>query len=203
MQKQYAFNIKIKQENTNYLMKCFQSRYDNIVKFCYLLSNHMNNHDKVSRTIFLNTLQWLLAVINRYSDQFNFALVKIAYGNKNELGDAYGAPEALKHLSTLTKKLQDTFRKADLVTRNGTDFWIIFPYTPFSENIYEKIRGVIDNSPEELSIVDREITIFTSPFTAKDEKNDIESSIDMLDFLKDNQAQYAKHTFHISAEEIT
>lgn len=163
----------------------------------------MNLHDSMSRTTFLNTLQWLMPVLGRYSSQFNFALVKIAYGFENELGDTYGAEDAAKQLYALTGALQKTFRKADLIARNGTDFWIIFPYTPFSENIYEKIRSVIDNSDyEELNIVDREIAIFTSPFGLNAENKTITSALDLLDHLKTNQDQYAQHVFEISAAEM-
>jgi len=162
----------------------------------------MKTNDIESRTIFLNTLTWLLAVCERYSDQFNFALVKIAYGEKNQLGDAYGAPEASKQLSSLTESLQKTFRKADLIGRNGTDFWIIFPYTPFSDNIYDKIRSVIDEGDhEELNIVNREIAIFTSPFQIKDEPIGKLTALETLDYLKNHQSNYAKHVFHIEAIE--
>jgi len=162
----------------------------------------MKTNDYESRSIFLNTLTWLLAVAERYSDQFNFALVKIAYGNNNELGDAFGAPEASKQLSSLTASLQKTFRKADLIARNGTDFWIIFPYTPFSDNIYEKIRGVIDEGDhEELNIVNREIAIFTSPFHFSNEVSSQLSALETLDYLKTHQENHAKHVFQIEATE--
>lgn len=160
------------------------------------------NHDAQARTIFLNTLQWLIAVTDRYANDFNFALVKIAYGNKNELGDAYGAPEASKQLSSLTASLQNTFRKADLIARNGTDFWIIFPYTPFSENIYDKIRSVIDDANhEELNIVNREIAIFISPFEVDDPNDGQLLAIDLLDHLKQHQSKYAQHVFKIAPAE--
>lgn len=163
------------------------------------------NNDAQARSIFLNTLQWLMAVTDRYASDFNFALVKIAYGNKNELGDAYGAPEASKQLSSLTTSLQKTFRKADLIARNGTDFWIIFPYTPFSENIYEKIRGVIDDADhEELNIVNREIAIYLSPFEIDYPNNDEFLAIDLLNHLKQHQSQFAQHVFKIApAEQLT
>lgn len=155
------------------------------------------------RASFLSTLQWLLAVTERYAENFNFALVKIAYGENNELGDAYGAQEARKQLESLSASLKKTFRKADLIARNGTDFWIIFPYTPFSENIYDKIRGVIDDGDhKELNIVNREITIFTSPFTFKDDSGQPLDALETLEHLKANQLQHAQHIFKISANEV-
>jgi GGDEF domain-containing protein len=158
--------------------------------------------DTNARTLFLNTLDWLLAVITRYPDHFNFALIKIAYGSKNELGDAYGAPEASKQLIAMTQDLQEAFRKTDLVARDGSDFWIIFPYTPFSENIHEKILGVIQEAHHAgLNIVNREISIFTLPFNSENSNNPTLPAVDLLHFLKQHQSQYASHVFQLSATE--
>jgi GGDEF domain-containing protein len=158
-------------------------------------------HDAEAHTIFLNTLDWLLAVVARYPDNFNFALIKIAYGEKNQLGDAYGAPEASKQLTEMTKSLQTAFRQTDLVARNGADFWIIFPYTPFSENIYEKILSVIQEANHDgLNIVDREIAIFTLPFDPSKQHKPL-SAVALLDYLKQKQAEYASHVFKISKAE--
>ena len=159
----------------------------------------MLTNDTNSRVIFLNTLDWLLAVVTRYSESFNFALVKIAYGNNNELGDAYGAQEASKKLVEMTYDLQQAFRKTDLVARNGTDFWIIFPYTPFSENIYEKIVTVIEEGRHHgLNVVEREIAIFTSPFEAVNQEKSALSAMELLDYLKKHQAEFASHVFQFS-----
>ena len=162
----------------------------------------MSFNDANARTHFLNTLDWLIAVVTRYADNFNFALVKIAYGSKNELGEAYGAQEASKQLVEMTQDLQHAFRKTDLVCRNGTDFWIIFPYTPFSENIYEKILSVIEEANHNgINIVDREIAIFTLPFdTSKHEKQNL-TAIELLDYLKKHQAEFASHVFQLSAQD--
>lgn len=150
------------------------------------------------RELFLDTLGWLLAVVDRYADQFNFALVKIAYGDDNELGDAYGAADASSQLAEVTASLQHIFRKTDLIARNGTDVWILFPYTPFSENIYLKIREVIDSADHDaLHIVNRKITIFTSPFKEKIPK---ESALDTLNYLGNNQDHLADHSFILLKE---
>lgn len=157
--------------------------------------------DVDAREHFLNTLQWLLAVVTRYSDHFNFALVKIAYGDENELGNAYGAVDASKHLTEVTQALQTIFRKSDLIARNGTDVWVLFPYTPFSENIYLKIREVIDSTDHEaLHIVNRKIAIFTSPFK-DNEKLPTDSAIETLNYLKENQSLMADHTFMLTKKE--
>ncbi len=161
----------------------------------------MVNHDAKSREFFINTLDWLSLVVNRYADNFNFALVKIAFGHGNELGEAYGAPEASKQLVAMTADLQKAFRKTDLVCRNGSDFWVIFPYTPFSENIYEKILGVIQEAHHNgLNIVDREIAIFTLPFDTSKQENPNLSAVELLDYLKTHQEQFASHVFKLSAK---
>lgn len=151
------------------------------------------------REVFLNTLGWLLAVVERYADQFNFALVKIAYGNDNELGNAYGAADATLQLAEVTQALQGIFRKTDLIARNGSDVWILFPYTPFSENIYLKIREVIDSADHDaLHIVNRKIAIFTSPFK---EKIPVDSALETLNYLNRNQDKLADHSFILLKED--
>lgn len=145
------------------------------------------------RELFLSTLGWLLAVVERYADQFNFALVKIAYGDDNELGNAYGAADASSQLAEVTQSLDGIFRKTDLIARNGSDVWILFPYTPFNENIYLKIREVIDSADHDaLHIVNRKIAIFTSPFK---EKIPAGSALEALSYLNKHQETLADHSF--------
>jgi len=163
----------------------------------------MSLNDANLRTHFLNTLDWLLAVVTRYSENFNFALVKIAYGNKNELGDAYGAQDASKQLVEMTQDLQKSFRKTDIVARNGTDFWVIFPYTRFSENIYEKIVTVMDEAHHEgLNIVDREIAIFPLPFDTSKQGKPTLDALELLEYLKQNQQQLASHVFRFQPVKV-
>lgn len=161
----------------------------------------MKNNDVQAREIFLNTLDWLLPVVARYTENFNFALVKIAFGHGNELGETYGAPEASKQLVAMTADLQKSFRKTDLIARNGTDFWVIFPYTPFSENIYEKIVTVMEDAHHDgLNIVDREIAIFTSPFDLSLAQTPEFSALALLEYLKQHQQKLASHVFRFSAK---
>lgn len=161
----------------------------------------MVNHDAKSREIFINTLDWLSLVVNRYAENFNFALVKIAFGHGNELGEAYGAPEASKQLVAMTADLQKAFRKTDLVARNGSDFWVIFPYTPFSENIYEKIVTVMEDAHHDgLNVVDREIAIFTSPFDLSLTQTPEFSGLALLEYLKQHQQKLASHVFRFNAK---
>ncbi len=153
-----------------------------------------------TREDFFKTLQWLLAVVDRYADQFNFALVKVAYGGDNELGNAYGAEDASKQLVDAVDTFKQAFRKSDLVARNGADVWILFPYTPFSENIYQKIREVVDHADHDaLQIVNRQITIFTSPFN-HDEHLPRHSAVSTLEYLKKHEDRLAEHSFMLVRE---
>lgn len=150
------------------------------------------------RSRFLDTLDWLCQVLIRHADDFNIALVRIAYGDDNSLGEAYGAPEALRQLSTLTHDLQKSFRKSDLVGREGTDFWILFPYTRFTENIQEKLVGVLQKSSHEnLNIVDREVAIFELPVIYQQAAIQAEQGLDLLRYLKAHQAQLASSIFKV------
>lgn len=164
------------------------------------MSQNLLTNDHQARTVFLNTLDWLLLVVNRYTENFNFALVKIAFGSGNELGEAYGAPEASKQLVAMTADLQKSFRKTDLVARSGADFWVIFPYTPFSENIYEKIVTVMEEAHHDgLNVVDREIAIFTSPFDLSLSQIPQVSALELLEYLKQHQQKFASHVFRFKA----
>lgn len=150
-------------------------------------------------THFLNTLSWLCHVMTRYPNDFSFALVRIAYGDRH-LGDAYGAPEALNYLSSLTIDLQKTFRSSDLVGRKGTDFWVIFPYTRFGENMLEKLLEVLQSaSHQNLNIVDREIAVFQLPDLFIQAQFNPEDSESLIAFLKQNQTKLASHIFRLDS----
>lgn len=151
------------------------------------------------RSRFLDTLDWLCQVMIRHSGDFDIALLRIAYGDDNSLGEAYGAPEALRQLSLLTHDLQKTFRKSDLVGRDGTDFWILFPYTRFTDNIYEKLLDVLqESSHETLNIVNREIAIFELPVIYAEHQLP-EEGLELLHYLKLHQASLASHVFRLAS----
>lgn len=155
------------------------------------------------RTRFLDTLDWLCHVLVRHADDFNIALVRINYGDDNSLGEAYGAPEALRQLSTLSLDLQATFRKSDLIGRDGTDFWILFPYTRFSDNIQEKLIAVLEKSTHQhLNIVDREVAIFELPVIYHKHGLQVENGLSLLHYLKAHQAAFASHVFKLSASDL-
>ena len=148
---------------------------------------------------FIDTLDWICQVLIRHSDDFNVALVRIAYGDDNSLGEAYGAPEALRQLSSLTHDLQRSFRRSDLVGREGTDFWILFPYTRVTDNVYDKLMDVIQGSAHtNLNIVEREIAIFELPVIYTKALVKPDSATSLLKHLKINQAELASHVFRLA-----
>lgn len=151
------------------------------------------------RSHFFDTLDWLCQVMVRYPNDFNLALVRIAYGDDNRLGEAYGAPEALRQLSVLSLDLQQAFRKSDLIGRNGTDFWVLFPYTRFGENLYEKLVEVLQSANhKQLNIVDREIAVFELPEIFKHDHFNPDSGQSLIEFLKQHQQTLASHIFRLA-----
>jgi hypothetical protein len=156
-----------------------------------------------SHRVFLFTLEWLLALMARYSSTLPFDLVYIKLGNNHELGETFGALEALNQLSSFTSSLTSAFRKTDLVTRDFTDFWVIAPYTADSEKINDKILGVIQEATHHcLNVVDLEISIFEFPLTSIEALNIPTSAIEFLEYLKENKQQFASHVFRLSANEL-
>ncbi len=155
--------------------------------------------DIEQRSRFLDTLDWLHHVLIRHANSLNIALVRIAYGTDNRLGETYGAPEALRQLAELTYDLKKSFRSSDLVGRDGTDFWIIFPYTPFSDNVHEKLKAVLQKSTHDnLNIVDREIAIFELPGIYEDKHIAVNDSVELIHYLKTHQSTLASHVFKIT-----
>ena len=114
----------------------------------------IDSHDK-----FLFTLEWLLAVTQRYSDPLQFGLVHIHYRN---LGETYGARNASHKLDDVSHSLRKAFRKTDLVARDGTDFWILVPYTQANEKLVDKVNDTIKAaSQDDLHVAEHDINIFS------------------------------------------
>lgn len=109
----------------------------------------------------LFTLDWLLGVSARHFDSIKFGLAHIGFGNPSILGEAYGAQEASQKLDEVLHSLRKSFRKTDLVARDGVDFWVLVPYTAASELLSDKIKGILESVPDsDLQIVERDISIF-------------------------------------------
>jgi hypothetical protein len=153
-----------------------------------------------SRRAFLFTLEWLLALLNRYSSSIQFDLVHIELGSDHELGEAFGVQEAFKQLALLTTSLTNDFRKTDIMTRNVTDYWIIVPYDSNREQIQTKIIDILNTSKhKDLNIINREISIFSLPLASSVAITNITSAIEFLEYLKANKKQLASQRFTLSA----
>lgn len=146
-----------------------------------------------SREKFLYTLEWLLAVTRRHAAHIQFGLVHINFASPALLGDTYGAQEAAHHLDDILLRLQAAFRKTDLVARDGTDFWVLVPFTPASEILADKVREIIAAaSQNSLEIVERDISLFSLPFSTP-ELNQDHSAAEFLAYLKKNHIRLASH----------
>lgn len=153
-----------------------------------------------SRRAFLFTLEWLLALLNRYSSSIQFDLVHIELGSDHELGEAFGVQEAFKQLALLTTSLTNDFRKTDIMTRNVTDYWIIVPYDSNREQIQTKIVDIFNASKhKDLNIINREISIFSLPLASSEAITNITSAIEFLKYLKANKKQLASQKFTLTA----
>ncbi|MFY9327584.1 MAG: diguanylate cyclase [Georgfuchsia sp.] len=153
----------------------------------------MSQQDIVLREKFLFILEWLLAVANRYPTRIQFNIVHINFANSRLLGDTYGAQEAVHKLDEVLHSLINGFRKTDLVARDGTDFWALFPYTSSDEKLAIKIKYIIHiASKHGLQIVGRDISIFSMPFAAQKLDENC-SAKDILLYFKKNRITLATY----------
>lgn len=147
---------------------------------------------------FVRTLEWIMAVTHRYSSPIQFGLVHIAHGNGNEISETYGVQEAVRQLVAVTDSLRNAFRKTDLVARDGSDFWVIVPYTPATEKIYDKVVKILQDADHDgLHIVDRETSIFSLPMDMAELGKELSNltALEFLTHLKENKHSYASHHF--------
>jgi hypothetical protein len=166
----------------------------------------MIRQDAEVQKVFVSTLDWLIAVTNRYYSPLEFGLVHISFGDEHDLGETYGALDAIWQLVKFTATFKKAFRKTDLVARIGIDYWVIVPYTPASEGIYEKVLGILKLAEHEgLQVVERKISIFTLSTLLKkmDKKLTQLSTLEFLEHLKDNREKYAKHMFVLPSAPVS
>lgn len=163
-------------------------------------SNEFLKKEIESRRIFLFTLEWLLALLNRYASSIQFDLVHIELGSDHELGEAFGVQEAFKQLALLTTSLTQGFRKTDVITRYVTDFWIIIPYDSNKEQIQNKILDIFHQAKHhDLKLINREISIFSLPLDNSEAINSLTSGLEFLEYLKEHKKQLADKTLKLSA----
>lgn len=156
-----------------------------------------------ARRFFFYTLEWLLALLNRYSSSIQFDLVLIELGS-DELGETFGAQEALNQLALFTTSLTNDFRKTDIITRYVTDYWIIVPYDSNIEQIQTKIGDIFQASEhQELCTINREVSIFTLPMSSADAMRHLTSAPEFLTYLKENKTTLAKEIYTLPAHELS
>jgi hypothetical protein len=163
-------------------------------------SNALIKKEIESRRAFLFTLEWLLALLNRYASSIQFDLVHIELGSDHELGEAFGVQEAFKQLALLTTSLTNDFRKTDIISRHVTNYWILVPYDSNREQIQTKIVDIFRASKhKDLNIINREISIFSLPLATSEAMPNLTSAIEFLEYLKANKKALASKTFTLSA----
>jgi hypothetical protein len=144
----------------------------------------MHLRDLNIRDNFLATLGWVLAIGRRYPESLNFALVLNSFDNANELGNHYGAREAIRHLTTFTHSLNSSLRKTDLLCRDGSHFWILTPFNAKKESLCSRVTDVFHSIEDNgLKIVSRKTAVFDMAITVQEAPNDSDSP-DPLLFLR-------------------
>jgi GGDEF domain-containing protein len=161
----------------------------------------MSHEDIEARDKFLFTLEWLLAVTKRHSGGMQFGIAHIDYNNPRILGETYGAKQAAQKLDEVSRSLRNSFRKSDLVARDGTDFWILVPFTPAEETLVDKIKYIVDTvSQGGLNIVKRDISFFVLPNDAAD-LDAKGTAREFLSYLKENRMALSSHEVSLPASE--
>ncbi len=161
----------------------------------------MSHEDIEAREKFLFTLEWLLAVTKRHTGGMQFGLAHINYETPKVLGETFGAQRAAQKLDDVSHSLRRSFRKSDLVARDGADFWILVPFAPAEEKLVDKIRYIIDTASQGgLQIVERDISIFLLPNDAA-EVDASTSATEFLTYLKKNHITLARHELSLPARE--
>jgi GGDEF domain-containing protein len=162
--------------------------------------NTIINIDIESRRNFLVNFEWMISVVERYSNPLEFGLVLIEYGEKHTLGETYGATKAIEQLVSVTDSLKKAFRKTDIIGRYGSNFWIIVPKASENEKIQNKILDILQEAKHQgLNVVDRDISIFSLPSATVNIKKQFDSAEKFLDYLIEHKKELATHVFSLSA----
>lgn len=136
---------------------------------------------------FLSILDWLLAMHVRHPAQMQFGILHVCFHEQQRLGMAYGAPAAHHMLNELATHLRQEFRRTDLVARDGTDFWVLVPYTE-PATVQSKVVSLVEAASRNgLSIVDRDVAFFTLHEDWCDDANKRYSAKDFLAYIKANR----------------
>jgi len=71
-------------------------------------------------------LEWLTCQ-RPESVHAHFSMFRVGFENPQVLGNSFGASDAMRRLNQFGGALAATVRRADLVARDLTDFWIVTP----------------------------------------------------------------------------
>jgi GGDEF domain-containing protein len=146
------------------------------------------NEDNEAREKFLITLDWLLALNERYDNAVHYGLLHVCFHGKQLLGNVYGAQHAATMLISLAAKLRKAFRKTDLVARDGTEFWILIPYT-HPETVIEKVTQLVEIASQNgLDVVDRDMAFFTMEDIASGRETAPDTALEYLEHLRKSRA---------------
>lgn len=136
---------------------------------------------------FKTILGWLMGLQERKPQSLDFGIIHVCFHDKEVLGAAYGAQDASKMLNELARKLRLSFRKTDLVARDGADFWILVPFTS-PDTVTEKIATLIKVASDDgLDIVDRDVAAFSMPDPEVISSMALKSATEFLAHLKQNR----------------
>jgi len=145
-------------------------------------------HDAASWDKLLLVLEWILDVKLRYHDHLHFSLIYLSMGDRNILGNEYGAPVAHKMLVELSRKFRLSMRKSDIVARNNTDYWLLLSHVQ-PELVLERISKIVEiASADGFDLVDRDISFFKFQDNNFLKQNGLYAPSVFLDYLKENRS---------------
>jgi GGDEF domain-containing protein len=147
----------------------------------------MQDDDYSALERFTTVLEWLMCLTQRQPQAISYGLIHVRFHDTQRLGAAYGAKEALTMLIKLASELRHTFRKYDLVAREGMDFWILVPNTT-PDAVAEKVATLVELASDNgLDVVDRDVAVFSLPDSQLLGGKSFDSVAEMLAHLKQNR----------------
>jgi hypothetical protein len=144
-----------------------------------MVLDDLTAHDR-----FMVMLEWVLALEKRHADALQPGLVHIKYDPQDIRDLSFGAGDAAQKLSEVADCLTHAFRGSDLIAREGTDFWILTPFTQM-DPVMEKVRQVISSAPKQgLAIAHSDVRIYLLRDHLGGAASKIKAAQDFLDYLK-------------------
>jgi hypothetical protein len=102
-----------------------------------MVLDDLTAHDR-----FVGLLEWMLALEKRHAEVLEPGLVYVQYNPEDVRELTFDASDAAHKLSAILTCLRSAFRGTDLITRIGTDFWILVPFTQI-DPVIEKVQKVL------------------------------------------------------------